>query len=121
MQELPDVMIGFIGANWERLGYCPVFLARLMEMGWSPSDIRAFMTKIIGPDFAEVNATEWINRLEEKGIECSDAKDEPPFRVVLDRLLFVYSISGKVMKGDFYIKKYFDAREEIEMAVRGIQ
>jgi hypothetical protein len=106
MEELPDVIIGFTGENWDKLGMCPIFLARLMEMGWSQEEISKLLGEIIGPDFSEVNCTTWINRLEfDKGIECSDYKDEPPFRILLDRIMFCYLQTGKLFKGDFYIKQ----------------
>ena len=114
MGEIPDVVLGFTGAHWKNLGLNPVFIFRLLELGWTPEDIDNVFSRVIGPDYAEVNVTTWIDRLEAMGIECSDRLDEPPFKLVLDKIIFVFLTTGKVMTGDFYIKNDDCIRELID-------
>lgn len=87
MGEIPDEALEIIGENWSTLGFNPVFLYRLCERGYLHCEIDFVMKQLIGDDWASVNATTWIERLEAQGhptIIHSCLYDTPPVIDILD-------------------------------------
>jgi hypothetical protein len=94
MGELPDVVFQHVKEHWQCTGMAPVLLYRLLERGWSFQEIDKVMTFVIGEDYARVNVTEWLDRLEAKGTEFpmnEDGSDTIPVVEVLDRIMFSFA------------------------------
>jgi len=93
-QPLPDVVIGFTGANWGELGFVPIWLWRLLtERGYTYDQIDRSLTHIIGPDYAEVNGSEWIDRMAAAGnseMLHSIAYDTPPVLDIVDHAISIF-------------------------------
>ena len=87
MAELPDIVIGYTKEHWGVLGYTPIILYRLVEHGWTFKEVNFVLKKVIGKDYANVNVSTWIDRLEDQGVEF-------PERIsvveILDRIILVY-------------------------------
>lgn len=84
-----DIVFGYFVSHWKKLGYTPIFILRLLERGWDASELREALIVLIGEDFTEIKMSEWIARLEEKGVEFpGEIGNEPPLLDILDSLVF---------------------------------
>jgi hypothetical protein len=84
-----DIIFGYFVSNWKRLGYTPIIILRLLERGWDAVELRDVLTELIGEDFTEIKISEWIDRLEKKGVVFpGEEGNEPPLVDVLDSLIF---------------------------------
>ena len=82
-----NVVFAFTQEQWDKLGYAPIFLFRLVEHGWSYEEINHVLTIVIGPDYNAIKASVWLDRLEEQGVEFPDGI---PVMEILDRIMVVY-------------------------------
>ncbi len=63
---MPDEIIEFAGEHWKELGYNPFLVFRLLERGLTHDMIENGMKRLVGDDWLVVNASTWIDRIEEK-------------------------------------------------------
>lgn len=81
------ILVSVLHENWEKLGFTPLYLFKLLELGWTYDEVCFVLGNTIGKDFAEINISTWIERLKAQGVKVYD---EDPFIQLLDRLMFVY-------------------------------
>src|SRR5574341_582178 len=90
-KEIPDGVLGAIGAVWDDLGYNPVLIYRLLNDRQLPMIIiDGAMREIVGTDWSVLKAGEWCDRIAAKGdIEMirSLETDELPVLDILNRLI----------------------------------
>lgn len=85
-----DDFTRFVKENWEELGLTPVFLKLLVEsLGWWAELVEECFESLVGKDYADIEMTEWIERLTQKGYEFPDGK--PVIKILNDILIEVWS------------------------------
>ena len=90
MTAIPDEMLEWIGSMWDKQGFGPVLVFRLLERELTVEQIVDGMTKLVGPDWADVKAGVWIDRIAASGNEDmirSLETDEPPVVDILEKEL----------------------------------
>lgn len=91
---IPDMVLSFTGDNWGQLGLVPVILWRLLyDRDFEYEEIDCALKELIGPDYAQVNVSTWIDRMIDKGNEemkHSLEFDEPPVIDVMDHAIAAY-------------------------------
>jgi hypothetical protein len=78
----------FVLENWKNLGYTPIITLKLLERGWEYQELQEALSFLIGKDFASINITIWIKRLEAIGIVIPE--DDVPFLDFMDLLILNY-------------------------------
>jgi hypothetical protein len=85
--EITDEMLEQIGQLWNKLGYNPILVFRLLERGFTGAQINEGMTKLIGKDWSDQKAGVWIDRMIDGGSELMKQSllfDKPPVIDVLE-------------------------------------
>jgi hypothetical protein len=79
--------------HWDKLGMTPIILKLLVEgpIGWPPDMIDDAFRSLVGPDYADINMTEWMVRLEKAGYTFPDGK--PVIRILREILVEIYDVT----------------------------